>query len=48
MRVLARFTDDPKNFKKAYMGVVEGFEVLEEVVPNRIKLRKYLRELVIN
>ena len=47
MRVLARFTDG-KDFKRAYMGVVEGFETQAEVMLNRIKLRKYLRELVVN
>jgi hypothetical protein len=47
MRILARF-DDGKEFKRAYMGIVEGFETPDEVMINRIKLRKYLRELVIN
>ena len=47
MRILARFADG-KEFKKAYMGIVEDFETKEEIMSNRIKVRKYLRELVIN
>jgi len=30
------------------MSIVEDFEKEEEIMPNRIKLRKYLRELVLN
>jgi hypothetical protein len=47
MRILARFGDD-KNFKKRYMKIVDDFEREEDVMPNRIKMRKYLRELVVN
>ena len=47
MRLLARFTD-PKDFKRKYMKIVEDFETESEVMSNRIKLRKYLRELVVN
>lgn len=47
MRILARFGDD-KDFKSRYMRVVEDFEKEEDVMNNRIKLRKYLRELVVN
>lgn len=47
MRVLARFNDG-KDFKKAYMQIVEDFEKTDEIMPNRIRLRKYLRELVVN
>ncbi len=47
MRILARFKD-AKDFKKRYMNIVEDFEKEQDIMPNRIKLRKYLRELVIN
>lgn len=47
MRLLARFNDG-KEFKKAYMGIVETYETEKEVMENRIKLRKYLRELSAN
>lgn len=47
MRILARFNDG-KEFKHAYMAKVEDFETEQEILPNRIKLRKYLRELVVN
>ena len=47
MRLLARFgTDD--DYKTRYMSIVEGFETEEEIISNRIRLRRYLRELVIN
>lgn len=47
MRILARFGDD-KDFKSRYMRIVEDFEKEDEIMANRIKLRKYLRELVVN
>jgi hypothetical protein len=47
MRILARFNDG-KDFKKAYMQIVDDFETPDELMMNRIKLRKYLRELVVN
>ena len=47
MRILARFVDG-KEFKKAYMQRVDDFESEEEIMMNRIILRKYLRELVVN
>lgn len=47
MRILARFADG-KDFKKSYMAIVGGYETQAEIMPNRIKLRKYLRELVVN
>ena len=47
MRLLARFNDG-KEFKKAYMGIVEVYESEGELMLNRIKLRRYLRELSAN
>ena len=47
MRILARFTDG-REFKQAYMTIVEDYEKESEIMINRIKLRKYLRELVVN
>lgn len=47
MRLLARFNDG-RDFKKAYMGIVEGYETEAEIMQNRIKLRRYLRELANN
>lgn len=47
MRILARFNDG-RNFKSNYMRIVEDFEKPEELMLNRLKLRKYLRELVVN
>ena len=47
MRIIARF-EDGKDFKKAYMKIVDGHETQEELMLNRIKLRKYLRELAVN
>lgn len=47
MRILARFKDG-QDFKTNYMRIVEDFESEEEIMMNRIKLRKYLRELVAN
>lgn len=47
MRILARFSDG-KDFKRAYMSVVDAYEKPGEIIENRIKMRRYLRELVIN
>lgn len=47
MRILARYRDG-KDFKKAYMSIVDDYETEDEIIFNRIKLRKYLRELVAN
>lgn len=47
MRLLARFGPDD-DYKKRYMEQVDGFETPEEIMPNRIRVRTYLRELVIN
>lgn len=47
MRLLARFGND-EDFKSRYMQIVEGFETEEQIMYNRIRLRTYLRELVIN
>ena len=35
-------------FKAIYMERVDEFEPVEEVLLNRLRLRKYLRELVLN
>ena len=47
MRILARFGPD-QEFKQRYMQIVEGFETEDQIMKNRIKLRRYLRELCIN
>jgi len=47
MRLLARFGTD-EDYKIRYMQVVEGFETEEQIMHNRIRLRRYLRELMIN
>lgn len=47
MRLLARFGTD-EDYKIRYMSIVEGFETEEQIMPNRIRLRRYLRELMIN
>ena len=47
MRILARFSTDG-NYKERYMERVEDFETEEEVMRNRIRFRRYLRELMIN
>ena len=47
MRILARFQDG-RHFKHQYMQPVENFETPSELMINRLKLRKYLRELVVN
>lgn len=39
---------DPLEMKKSYMQRVEDYETEEEVVINRLRLRKYLRELMLN
>lgn len=36
------------DFKKIYMERVDQFESAEEVVTNRMRLRKYLKELLMN
>jgi hypothetical protein len=52
MRLLARFgnsgTLEPHEFKAKYMELVEGFETETDVMRNRIRIRMYLRELVVN
>lgn len=47
MRILARFNDG-KDFKKSYMQIVSDFETEDSLMMNRIILRKYLRELMVN
>lgn len=47
MRLLARFGTDA-DYKMRYMQIVEGYETEEEIVSNRVRLRRYLRELMIN
>ena len=39
---------DPLEMKKSYMQRVEDYETEEEVILNRLRLRKYLRELMLN
>ena len=55
MRILARFGTagqvllEPKDYKNIYMQFVEGgYEKEEELMRNRIRIRRYLRELIIN
>jgi hypothetical protein len=52
MRLLARFgtsgTLEPHEFKAKYMEIVEGYEKEEDIMRNRIRIRLYLRELVVN
>jgi len=49
IRLLARVRGlDALDMKKNYMSRVEDYETEEEVMVNRIKLRKYLRELTLN
>jgi hypothetical protein len=49
MRILARYRGGSlAEIKAQYMERVEDFESEEEVLPNRLTLRKYLRELVGN
>jgi len=47
MRILARFGTDV-DYKSRYMEIVEGYEKEEQIIRNRIRLRRYLRELMIN
>ena len=49
MRILARYKGGtPIEVKQSYMQRVDDFESEEEVILNRLKLRKYLRELQLN
>jgi len=49
MRILARFKGGtPQEIKETYMQRVEDFETDAEVMGNRLKLRRYLRELLLN
>ena len=49
MRILARFQGgNLQQLKYTYMTIVEDFEKPEEVMTNRLKLRRYLRELILN
>lgn len=49
IRLLARVRGlEALDMKKNYMTRVEDYETEEEVMLNRIKLRKYLRELTLN
>lgn len=49
MRILARYQGGtPSDIKQRYMQRVDEFESKEEIIPNRLKLRKYLRELASN
>jgi hypothetical protein len=49
MRILVRFKGGTaQEVKMAYMDRVEDFEKEEEVMINRLRLRKYLRELLLN
>ena len=47
MRILARLTES-KPFKRTYMKKCEGLENDDEIMINRLRLRKYLRELAYN
>ena len=49
MRILIRFKGGTaQEVKYAYMQRVEDYETENEVMFNRIKLRRYLRELLLN
>lgn len=48
MKILARFTTEGGFTKETYMERVEDYEAEADVVPNRIRFRRYLRELLIN
>jgi hypothetical protein len=49
IRILARFKGgSQQEIKESYMSRVEDFESCEEVMGNRLKVRRYLRELVLN
>lgn len=47
MRILTRFADG-KEFKQSYMKIVEEYETDKTLMTNRIVMRKYLRELIVN
>ena len=47
MRLLARFGTD-QDYKTRYMQIAEGFETEDQIIRNRVRLRRYLRELMIN
>lgn len=49
IRILANMKiENPKNMKQIYMERVPEFETEDEVMPNRLILRRYLKELVVN
>jgi hypothetical protein len=49
MRILVRYSGESiDEFKKVYLGIVEKFEKPEEVIRNRLRLRRYLREFILN
>lgn len=49
IRILARFKGGTmQEIKECYMARVEDFETEQEVMANRLKLRRYLRELLLN
>ena len=49
MRILSRIrTSSPADLKACYMSHVDEFETKEQILPNRLKLRRYLRELISN
>ena len=49
LRILTRFKGGTaKEIKESYMLRVEDFETEDEVMKNRLKLRKYLKELLLN
>ena len=47
MRILARMTEG-KPYKKSYMKIVDDLETEDEIIINRLKIKKYLRELLYN
>ena len=49
MRILTRIKSaQPDSVKEAYMEHVEEFEKPEEIMRNRLILRRYLKELMVN
>lgn len=49
IRLLARFKGGSiQEIKQSYMSLVEDFEQEQDLVSNRLRLRKYLRELYLN
>ena len=49
IRILARFKGGTiQEIKQSYMQRVEDYETEAEVMINRLKLRRYLRELLLN